>query len=409
MIKVGLRLIIALVVVALFSTCIDPYVPKLKSYEALLVVDGLVTNTNSSYSVRLSRSFQYQNSVPSLVNDATVSITDDIGNIFNLNNKGNGIYKTDSTQFQGAVGRTYVLHIQDKSGDMYESDVCQMQPVSDIDSIYFAADQQLYSNGTINETGVSIYLDSKELQNNQCLRWSFNETWKFRVPDPKKFDYINDTTIVPVANVKEYCWKNNKSDGILIYTQETGTPGYVMKQPINFIATGKSDRLLVQYSILVSQYSISKKEYDFWNNLKQVNENGGDIFAAQPFSVTSNVHNINNPAERVLGYFQVSAVKQKRKYITFSDFARLNLPYYHYVCERIEKSPDDFPIGWGAPPVTWGWIDSVYTLKSNYAFIEPQYIPGTMTLEKLIFSTKTCADCELSGSSVKPDFWTDLN
>ncbi len=37
-----------------------------------------------------------------------------------------------------------------------------------------------------------------------------------------------------------------------------------IKSPICFIASEKSDRLLIQYCIQVSQYAISEKEYEFW-------------------------------------------------------------------------------------------------------------------------------------------------
>ena len=87
----------------------------------------------------------------------------------------------------------------------------------------------------------------------------------------------------------------------------------IKNEPILFIDSGKSDRLMLQYSILVKQYSISSREYDFWNNMKQVNESGGDIFAKQPFSVTSNIHNINNPKERVLGLFPGLSCEAEKK------------------------------------------------------------------------------------------------
>ncbi len=44
--------IIFLFTVFLLTTCIDPYTPNLSGYESLLVVDGQITNENSSYTVR---------------------------------------------------------------------------------------------------------------------------------------------------------------------------------------------------------------------------------------------------------------------------------------------------------------------------------------------------------------------
>jgi hypothetical protein len=410
MLKVKHKYIIALFALFLLSTCIDPYSPQLKGYSSLLVVDGLITDANTSYTVKLSRTFQVQNSTPFLVSDAIVFITDDAGANSNLINRGNGIYKTDSTQFNGIPGRTYVLHIRTSDEVEYESDACLMQSVPDIDSIYFAKDDQVINNETQTEEGVEIYLDSKEGDNNQYYRWDFNETWKFKVPDPKKFNFnMADSAITAVTDLKEFCWKSQKSSEILIYSNYSGQAAPIKKEPINFIATDQSDRLLIQYSILVNQYSISKEEYDFWNNLKQVNESGGDIFAKQPFTVLSNIHNVSDPTERVLGYFQVSAVKQKRKYISFSEIAGMNLPYYQYQCERIVKDPTDIPHGYESPPPTWDELYAMYCITSDYYFVEPQYSAGSNNLEKMVFARPECADCTITGTITKPDFWVDLN
>ena len=409
MVKPGQKSIIAFVAVFLLCTCIDPYNPKLRGYKSILVVDGLITDSNTSYTVKLSRTFQDQNAGPTMVSNASVYITDDTENSSYLVNKGNGIYKTDSIEFKGVPGRTYVLHVQTNEGEEYESDPCIMQSVPEIDSIYFEKDEVLINNGTQTKNGISIFLDSKEGDNIQYYRWAYDETWKFKIPDPKRFNFNTaDSAITAVADVKEFCWKSRKSDEILIYSNYSGQAGTIKKEPIFFIASDQSDRLLIQYSILVSQYSISKREYDFWNNLKQVNESGRDIFAKQPFTVISNIKNINNPEERVLGYFQVSSVKQKRKDIPFRDIVGLNLPFFDYKCDRIVKDPNDYARGPSAPPPTWDYLYSLFCVTADYYFVEPLYNSMNGSLEKMVFARPECANCELTGTNTKPDFWIDL-
>lgn len=407
MLKPGSKSILILAAVLIFCTCIDPYTPKLAGYSSLLVIDGLITDANNSYSVSLSRTFQAENSASVKVSDATVYITDEKGNQSTLISNGKGTYKTDSTEFRGIVGKTYTLHVTTPEGE-YESEPSLMQSVPGIDSIYVERDQELINNGTGTQEGARIYIDSKEGDGNEYYRWAYDETWKFKIPLPQKFNYINDTTILAVPKVKDYCWKNKRSDDILIHSVYSGQPGRIEKEPIIFIAPDKSDRFNLQYSILVSQYSISKKEYDFWNNMKEVNESGADIFARQPFTVISNIHNINDPKERVLGYFQVSAVKQKRKNLSFSEILSLKLPFYNYPCERIESEPHDWETEWG-PKVTWDQVYSIYCVTSTYAFVEPKFKPYTNELDKLVFTSRECANCELTGVSTKPDFWVDLN
>lgn len=402
MLKVRSRSIVAIIAVFIFSTCIDPYTPKLKGYDSLLVVDGLITDANTSYIVKLSRTFQELYTVTSSVTDAVVFITDDIGTSSYLNNIGNGVYKTDSLEFRGMPGRTYILHIQTKEGEIYESDPCLMKSVPDIDNVYFAKDQQFVSNGTESQEGVSIYLDSKDGDYNSYYRWGFDETWKYNIPVPIRFDYYNERTILHVDKVKEYCWKNRKSDEVIIQPVYPGQSARIVKEPIFFIATGESDRLMIEYSILIRQYSISKNEYDFWDNLKKVNDTGSDIFASQPYSVISNMNNINSPNEKVLGYFQVSAVKEKRIFISFNEIARLHLPFYHNnKCNKIEAVPEAH--------MTFDDLYGIYCITSDNKFIEPMYNSENGRLEKLVFAKPECTNCESSGTMTKPDFWIDLN
>ena len=313
MLKSGLKSAIAIIAVFIICTCIDPYTPKLKGYDSNLVVDGLITDANSSYTVRVTRTMQNQSDTPSAVSDATVIIADDAGNSSSLINHGNGIYKTDSTNFQGMIGRIYVLHIVTSDGKEYESEPCIMQSVPDIDSIYYSKDQELVSNNSQSQEGLRIYLDSKEGDNNQFYRWSFEETWKFKVPYPKKWDFNPaDSSITSVADLKEYCWKNSKSSDILIYSNYSGHSGPVRKYPIFFITTDQSDRLMIEYSILVKQYSISQKEYNFWDNLTKVNATGVIFLPCSRFLSTVIFAILIIRVKKVLGYFQVSAVERKK-------------------------------------------------------------------------------------------------
>jgi hypothetical protein len=407
MLKNGARLIIILFFLFSLGRCIDPYTPKLEGYGSLLVVDGLITDENAAYKVRLSRTLQDQNGIPTMVSDATVYITDDAGTKSYLKSIGNGLYKTDSTEFRGVVGRKYVLNIVTEDGEKYESNICLMSDVPEIDSIYFEKDQEVVSNGTGTNEGIRIYLDSKEGDINRYYRWEFEETWEFKVPMPKRSNYIDEKTIIMNPDVREYCWKRRKSDEILIQSVYSGEPGRIQRAPIFFIASDKSDRLMLQYSILVKQYSVSKSEFDFWDNLKKINDKSGDIFEYQPYPVNSNIHNINNPKERILGYFQVSAVKQKRKNILYTDIVGLDLPPFHYSCERIEFSPMDFPWNLFNPPLTWDDVNYMF-VTSGYYFVEPKYLQGTRTIDRLVFTKPECADCSFTGTTTKPDFLVDL-
>jgi hypothetical protein len=407
MLKNVTKIFFVLLPVLIFSRCVEPYVPELKGYESLLVVEGLITDENTSYSVKLSRSVQDQDTVPETISDATIYISDENSKNFYLKNYGNGLYKTDSIEFHGVIGKTYILHVQTGDGNIYESEPYTMEAVSDIDNIYYARDQEIGNSGTVMNEGLRIFLDSRG-GINKYYRWEYEETWKFKVPYPKKYDYVNETLFVPVADVKEYCYKMRKSQEIIIYSSFAGKSDRVEGQNVSFIDPKKSDRLLLQYSILMKQYSVSEKEYDFWYNMKQINEKGGSIYSLQPFPVISNIHNINDPEERVLGYFQVSSVKEKRKFITFNELAEMNFPNYRNPCKRVEMAPKDYPRSLYSPPLTWDDLYEMYS-TSGYYFVEPFFKAGTEVIEKMVFAKPECANCEITGIETKPDFWIDLN
>jgi hypothetical protein len=276
-----------------------------------------------------------------------------------------------------------------------------MYPVQPITSISYNKDQEIINNGTETENGIRFYLDSQSSGENQYFRWIYNECWKTNASDPKKYNYINDSTIIPVDQIKQICWRYFDSDNIIIKSALSGITDKIEKQPLLFIAPAKSDRLLIRYSVEIKQLSLSPQEYEFWDHMKQIDEAGGDIFEKQPFPISSNIHNLANPGEKVLGYFQVSAVDKKRIYINPGEIKDFKLPVYNYDCHRLVIGEDDYPSG----EVTFNKIYG-YFEGPNYTFVEPIY-NSSNELFKLVFSRPVCTDCTINGTLAKPDFWID--
>ncbi len=395
------------------TSCIDPYILNLDEYESLLVVDGMITDEPVSYKIKLSRTFQNEEALLVAVSNAEVSVQDESGNITVFQEKDPGIYRSDSAYFTGRVGGIYTLLIKTDDLLEYESDPCLMTGVPEIDSIYFAYDRELINNGTEEEEGIRIYLDASN-KNEVCkyFRWEFDEVWKFQTPYPVAYKYLGGGKIESILVENHTCWKYRQSNDVIIHSTELQKTGQVSRQALRFIASNKSDRLRKQYSIHVKQYSLSKNEYEFWNNLKQVSESGGDIFEKQPFSVIGNIHCINRENEKVLGYFQVSAIKKMRKYITYGQLVDLDIPFYKYPCSSIEYGPYDLygpSLPYPVPPEIY---DAVYRrfINLGYVFIRPDDMigPGGLILNTFVFATKECSDCSLTGSPDKPDFWIDI-
>ena len=390
-----------------FTTCIDPYFLKLDKYESLLVVDGLITDQPVPYTIKISRTFQNEETLPVAVSNAEVSVRDENGTITVFQEEETGIYRSDSANFTGRVGGIYTLIIKTDDGLEYESDPCPMTGVPEIDSIYFTYDRELINNGTEEEEGIRIYLDSGN-KNEECkyFRWEFDEVWKFQIPYPVYYKYIGGGQVESIPVVKNhFCWKFQHSNNVIIHSTELQEMSQVSRQALNFIASGKSDRLRKQYSINVKQYSLSKSEYEFWNNLKEVSESGGDIFGKIPFSFIGNIHSIYREDEKVLGYFQVSAIKEMRKYITFSHLVDMDIPYYKYPCETIEFGPYDLYGPYLPYPVPPEIYDAVYRrfISQGYVFIAPtdEIIKGN-PITKFVFTTKSVLIAALPETRTNP-------
>jgi len=407
MIKRWHRIIFALVISFSMVTCIDPYTPQLKAFESRLVVDALLTDEVTSSYVRLTRTTLYPDSDPKMVSGATVTITDDLGTIALLAERSPGNYHTDTLTFRAEVGRTYKLAIETSDGKKYESSPSLMRPVPDIDSIYYGVDQVFSEQTGEFREGLTFYIDTKNEEPGSYYRWSYEEWWKFSVPDPAIFRYFNDSTIVPLQTINRTCYAHTSSDIIDIENTVSGHIGDFIMKPVLFLASDESDRLLIQYCLGVKQMSLSPEEYEFWHLMTEINDAGGDIFDKQPFQVFSNIRNITDPDDLVIGYFQVSAVKQKRIYVTLREAAALNIPLYQYECDRQEKGEIDYPSTSPGEGFTFNEIYAAF-LNSGYSFVGPIYDKDNL-LFRLIFVRPHCADCTLRGSLHRPWFWVDLD
>ena len=406
MIKRWHRIIFIIIISYSLVTCIDPYTPRLRSFESRLVVDALVTDEIASNYVRLTRTTLLPDDKPEKVSGAHVTITDDLGASFVLEERYPGDYRTDSLSFRGETGRTYTLKIETSDGDSYESVPCLMYPVPGIDSLYYGKDQVFSEETGRFREGITFYIDTREETPGSYYRWSYEEWWKFSVPDPAIFRYLNDSTIPPLEQINRTCYAHTRSDVIDIENTVSGHIGDFVMKPVLFIASDESDRLLIQYCVEVKQMSLSPAEYEFWNLMTEINEAGGDIFDKQPFQVFSNIRNTADEDDQVIGYFQVSAVKQKRIYVTFRDAEALDLPLYFYECDRQEKGEIDYPSSGLGEGFTFDEIHAAF-LHSGYAFVGPIFDKDN-ELFRLIFVKPYCADCTLRGSLGKPWFWVDL-
>jgi hypothetical protein len=377
MIKLN-HLIFLLSATLILNSCITQFIPQVTEDKEILVVEGLITNQAVPYTIKISRSLSLgTRSVENPVRGCQVTVTDDLGNLFYLNETSAGTYISNPALFHAAVGRFYTLHVatnSDNNNLRYESLPTEMKPVPPIDSIYYHRKTISESHGLPSEEGVDIFLDTHDATDKcKFFRWEYSETWEFRIPYsvPNKQCWISDNSTV--INIKN-------TTGL----SETRVDGY----PLSYISN-ESDRLRVKYSMLVNQYSLNEGEYQYWEKLQNFAEQVGGLYDMIPSAVPSNVYCIDNQAEKVLGYFSVSATSSKRFFIK-DNFMGIKTPYTDDVC----IADTVFNGGEIQNLNQYVWI------IVNHPLPPPSYVVTTRI--------KGCYDCTVRGTSIRPDFWNDV-
>ena len=282
--------------------------PRTGEDQNLIVVEGLITDQPRQSSIKLTLSMPLGGkSTAKPLPGCAVSVSDDMGNSFNLKETDAGIYVPDST-FQGVVGRSYTLNINagDSHGNLhYKSVPVLMKPVPPIDSVYYQKQVlERLEDGWPSKEGCQIYVAAHDPENIcKFYRWEFVETWEFTLP-----------WYAPKFVFNTHCWITEHSKNINIKNTSSFSESRVVDYPLNFISS-ETDRLKEKYSIIVNQYSLNEEEYRYWEKLQNVVENVGSLYDLTPASIPSNITCVENPEEKVLGYFSVSALKSRRIFI----------------------------------------------------------------------------------------------
>ena len=365
-------------ILLILGGCITQFIPELSENVEMLVVEGMLTDQPGGAKVKLSRSLPLGSQDDALpVWGCSVWLTDDLTNTIFFSELGNGVYTSD---FVGEIGKKYVLHINTNTamqrGNSYQSYPMELKPVPPVDSIYYEKKLMKTGGGSYSYEweGCQVLLDAHD-PSNECrfFRWDFVETWEVRVPFDKALNKI--------------CWITDNSREINIKSTAGLSGSVVSRYPVNFISN-KTDRMKTKYSMLIDQYSLTEDEFIYWEKLKAVSQEVGSLYDITPAAIPNNIYCINSPAEKVLGYFSVSAKKSARVFIRDS-FKGVPNMYSHADCIQ-DTIRDTNPIE--------GLNEYVWILESDMG-------PCQICPYRVITNIRGCADCTVRGTNIKPLFW----
>ncbi|MBC8054516.1 MAG: DUF4249 domain-containing protein [Sphingobacteriaceae bacterium] len=409
------------IIILFFAACKERFEPAIDTpLTGYLVVEGNINSGNGPTVIKLSRTGRL-NLGGRAEKGAEVQIVGEDLSTYNLTGSDNGVY---TSAVLNLPEQRYRLRIK-SSGKEYLSELLEEKKTPPIDSVSWQRAAE----------GVKLYVHTHDDSNKtKYYKWTFEETWEIR-SELEAF-YKFKTTVIPnrrdVVTVvrttpKEqellfYCWKSEVSNEILL-----GSTAKLSKDIITSqlkLIKNNDERLVFLYSINVVQTAMDIGSYNFYQNLKSNTESNGSIFDRQPSEISGNIKCVTNPAEIVIGNAMLTSPQEKRIFIyglpNWNNNFVCGSPLYDFMMNdpdtvakyngpHIPLTPEEAAERTPIHPDTAARYSKFAPLSGLYAFPVPASIAHLFPPKPYIIGytlgNRSCVDCTVRGSNVKPSFW----
>jgi len=220
-----------------------------------------------------------------------------------------GKYQLFNETLTGRPGETYHLEVTLADGSQYRSLPATMPEKAAQDVLDFEAKSveiRLENNqGTIRRNTVEFFMTTQILrpERDNFIRWNLVETYLF--PERFKMVFIPDPP-------PQWCYITYELEEQKVFLYD----GRKLKTPEvarRLMTSRLADKSFVsEYYLQAVQSSLTADAFRFWDELNEVTNSQGSIFDRPMGPVESNLYNVNDPDEKVLGYFEVSKVDTTR-------------------------------------------------------------------------------------------------
>jgi hypothetical protein len=368
----------------LLLACIKPFNPVIEGEESnKLVVSGRITSTEGLQEVNVSMSSPVEGATYTPLSGCRVSIFDNKGNIFSLDEVKPGSYQEWISQEYLVAGTAYMVTVITPEGERIESAFDTLTQGASLDSVYYLIEDVPTTDPEIFLRGMRFYVDLKGTESeSRNYKWEIKETWEYHSRHPLEFYYDGKFhDVLPPDYSKFVCWTNIMVKDIFLVSTRNNSQNIFLKFPLHFI-DGHTSRLGILYSILVTQQALSESTYNYFEVVRTNSAGFGGLYEKQPFSIKGNLVNLTSPDKDVLGYFYAAAESSKRYF--YKDIEGLGLDFWDYCNE------DPLPLS--------GWQGF-----KKYQYPVYYYFNEAAALRIL---SPECIDCRLrGGTTTKPDFW----
>lgn len=302
---------------AFLASCEDRYFPKLEEMPQLLVVESHLTNDSRQNYVRISASNGfYENNYGEALPGLTVSLIQEDGKSQKAIDRGNGYYSFLEAPVSGNSYKLRINHLK----DVYESDMVVMPALPSIDSIYtqykvsktYRTDE--FGPPVLIETpSREIYVDVPVNAAIQYYRFKWRAVLLWCItPPPTPLGYPAST----------YGWNSLiDNDRINLAGEKRFSESPQIKKhpilslPYDYrIYIDSEEKLENGWIIILDQYGTEKKAYEFYEELNKQFTAENNLFDPVLTQINGNMHCLNDPSKKILGFFEINSYRQYRYY-----------------------------------------------------------------------------------------------
>ena len=319
-------LILLLTLLLIVGSCVYPVQDNFNhSSDSYLTVDARFSDQPETQTVSLSYSspgLQTARGVQ-FINDAKVFILDDLGGRidFKADSTGKGVYKCS---IPGKAGRTYTLHILTADKKSYSSTPQLMNVCPEIDKISYEAvkDTRQYPPSAYYLNVTLGFTDPPSPDNYYQWSWTHYQTVDIcEICEGGLYDYATNSCKSQESEKNKTnqfycdnaCWDISKSSAYNLLADTYFNGKAIDGIPISRVPFSTPP---FQYYLQVQQKSISKSVFVYYQSLASQLQSNGTLFdvpAQTLFNI--NLHADNDPAEKVIGIFNVYSQKKKIVYL----------------------------------------------------------------------------------------------
>jgi len=376
--------------VILFAGCVERYYPEANDINTgTLVINAHLTDQPGVQIIEISRSVDL--SYPSFdpVSGSFAEVIREDGEFREFSEFKPGYYEADLDDSFLQTGDSYMIHVITPDRNEYESVFDKLRPVPEIDSLYYQVEHNSFASEEDSTGGVRFFIDfTYDDEAFEYIRWDLTETYEFHNPNMEAFVSIPGVGLIQLPDTSSYrvCYITNELHTIHSMSLSYLDFGIYIKKPFTFVPNIQMEQKLKhKYSLLIKQYSVSEAAFHYWNELKKTSQEQGWLFDRQPALLNSNIQNINDESEVVLGFFSMSGVAETRGFAIKPE--GLDMSLYEWYCFPLPRGPGG-PGGDENLPSYYAraWRDG----ESSFAWVN-----------------KHCVDCRAYKNSthIMPDFW----